>query len=75
MTDFLTFFVISACFLMVSASFRIRRLREMQLRDYFAAAALQGYMANKDRPTYFHPETDAQYVFAMADAMLKEREK
>lgn len=45
----------------------------MSLRDYFAAKALQGFMANKERPQFFQPEDDAAYVYQLADAMLKVR--
>ncbi|MRT30800.1 hypothetical protein FYB76_18585 [Herbaspirillum sp. CAH-3] len=47
----------------------------MTLRDYFAAQALAGFMANKSCPTRFTPEEDAAYFYAIADAMLKERAK
>lgn len=47
----------------------------MTLRDYFAAAALQGFMANKSRATTFLPADDAHYCYGIADAMLKERSK
>lgn len=47
----------------------------MTLRDYFAAKAMQGFMANKNRPTSFSPEDDATYFYAIADAMLAERSK
>ena len=46
----------------------------MTLRDYFAARALQGLMANKSNPLHFNPEDDAAYVYRIADAMLKARE-
>lgn len=46
----------------------------MTLRDYFAAKAMQGFMANKDRPMTFHPDDDAAYAYAIADAMLRSRE-
>jgi hypothetical protein len=46
----------------------------MTLRDYFAAKALQGFMANKSNPMLFNPEADAQYSYMIADAMLKARE-
>jgi hypothetical protein len=45
----------------------------MTLRDYFAAKALQGFMANKSNPMLFNPEADAQYAYMIADAMLKAR--
>lgn len=52
----------------------------MTLRDYFAAAALQGLLGNSE----FHVETDveseipnaiATYAYQAADAMLKAREE
>ena len=46
----------------------------MTLRDYFAAKALQGFMANKSNPMLFNPEADAQYSYMIADAMLKARQ-
>ncbi|MFH3156350.1 hypothetical protein ACTM9O_26250 [Citrobacter freundii] len=49
-------------------------LDDMTLRDYFAAKAMQGFIANKDRPTTFHPDDDAGYAYAIADAMLRARE-
>lgn len=45
----------------------------MTLRDYFAAKAMQGFMANKDNPMYFQPEHDAAWAYTIADAMLKAR--
>ena len=48
----------------------------MTLRDYFAAKALMGMMASRNPSTpRFHPEDDAKYVYAVADAMLAERNK
>lgn len=53
-----------------------RRIQSgMTLRDYFAAKAMQGFMANKDRPTQFNPDDDAKYAYQIADAMLKVREE
>lgn len=47
----------------------------MDLRDYFAAKALEGMMGSRDpRSPRFHPEDDAAYVYAVATAMLKARE-
>jgi hypothetical protein len=43
----------------------------MALRDYFAAAALQGLIANGGCPTW---DDDAKAAYAAADAMLKARE-
>lgn len=45
----------------------------MTLRDYFAAKAMQGFMANKSNPMHYQPEEDAQWAYIMADAMLKAR--
>jgi len=45
----------------------------MTLRDYFAAKAMQGYMANKSNPMHFQPTEDAQWAYSIADAMLKAR--
>jgi len=44
----------------------------MDLRDYFAAAALQGLVADHTRDNY--PEELAAYAYRLADAMLKARE-
>lgn len=52
-----------------------RTLGGMTLRDYFAANALQGLMANKSNPLHFNPEDDSAYVYRIADAMLAERDK
>ena len=42
----------------------------ISIRDYFAAAALQGLMASRN----FLDEYDGPYVYEIADAMLKARE-
>ena len=48
----------------------------MTLRDYFAAKALTGMMGSRNPGSpRFHPEDDAAYVYAVADAMLKAREQ
>jgi hypothetical protein len=47
----------------------------MTLRDYFAAKAMQGFMANKSNPMHFQPENDANWAYSIADAMLAVREK
>lgn len=55
----------------------------MSLRDYFAAAALQGTLANAEllmRVDVEHPNLStrkaaARYAYAVADMMLEEREK
>ena len=47
----------------------------MTLRDYFAAAALQGLIASRgSMSTRFLAEDDASYVFEIADAMIRARE-
>ena len=47
----------------------------MTLRDYFAGQALMGMMASRSQTSRrFHPDDDAQYVYAVADAMLEARE-
>lgn len=42
----------------------------MTLRDYFAAKAMQGILFEG-----LEPEETAKHAYAMADAMLKEREQ
>lgn len=45
------------------------------LRDHLAGQALMGLLASRNPNTpRFHPTDDAQYVYAVADAMLKARE-
>lgn len=47
----------------------------MTLRDYFAAKAMQGLLAQSCGSAMgSEPINGAQYAYAMADAMLKERE-
>ena len=47
----------------------------MTIRDYFAAAALQGLIASRGSlSTRFLAEDDASYVYEIADAMIKARE-
>lgn len=52
----------------------LSHLNGMTLRDYFAAKAMQGFMANKSNPMRFQPEDDANWAYSIADAMLKARE-
>jgi hypothetical protein len=52
-----------------------RVMQGMTLRDYFAAKAMQGFMANKSNPMHYQPEEDGQWAYMIADAMLKAREK
>ena len=47
-------------------------LAAMDLRDYFAAKAMQSYLLDKDRDSFTF-EQWAQASYGMADAMLKAR--
>ena len=49
-----------------------RKFPGMTLRDYFAAAALQGLLCNGGGPSW---DGDAKNAYQAADAMLKAREK
>jgi len=56
-----------------------RKFPGMTLRDYFAAAALQGNLAGQSIDVGYYEGKDAwnkaaKDAYAMADAMLKERE-
>lgn len=54
---------------------RSERNEGMTLRDYFAAAALQGYFSAPNTPHMnAADEHVAKYCYDMADAMLKVRE-
>jgi len=57
-----------------SATVKTLTQNGMSLRDYFAAKAMQGFMANKSNPMRFQPEDDANWAYSIADAMLKARE-
>lgn len=47
----------------------------MTLRDYFAAKAMQGLLAQSQGTAIISPvEQAAEYAYAMANAMLKARE-
>lgn len=47
----------------------------MTLRDWFAGQVLMGLLASRNSNSpRFHPEDDAAYVYAVADAALKARE-
>ena len=39
-------------------------------REYFVAAAMQGYLSNTKNIFHFHPEDDAKYIVKIADATL-----
>lgn len=45
----------------------------MDLRDYFAAKAMQGMLADHTRDNY--PEEHAAYAYKIADAMMKARKE
>ena len=47
----------------------------MTLRDYFAAKAMQGWLANSKTSYDATYEHFAEIFYAMADAMLKAREQ
>jgi hypothetical protein len=47
----------------------------MSLRDYFAAAALQGYIASWPEEVTIRTDTIAMSCYKFADAMLAERLK
>ena len=52
-----------------------QELQGMTLRDYFAAKAMQGLLAQSQGTALGSTvETAAEYAYAMADAMLKARE-
>lgn len=51
-------------------------LRTIAMRDEFAAAALQGFIANQGTDVVMvaeHPELAASHMYVIADAMLKAR--
>lgn len=51
-------------------------MADLEMRDWFAGKALMGMMASRNpNSPRFHPDDDAAYVYAVADAMLKERSK
>lgn len=47
-------------------------LAAIDLRDYFAAKAMQSYLVDKDRDSFTYDQW-AQAAYFMADAMLKAR--
>lgn len=51
-------------------------LQEMNMRDYFAAKALQGWLsAFTEENERIHAESLAEFCYRMADEMLKARLK
>jgi hypothetical protein len=56
------------------AMLREKAAARAELRDRFAGYALIGMMASRDpNSPRFHPEDDAAYVYAVADAMMNAR--
>jgi hypothetical protein len=49
-------------------------LETIDLRDYFAAKAMQGNLASMVEGQEFNPSMGAEWAYKVADAMLKERE-
>jgi hypothetical protein len=47
----------------------------LTIREHFAGLAMQGWLANKDRPTHFLPEDDMAYCVKIADALIAELAK
>ena len=52
-----------------------RLLEELDLRDYFAAKAMQGYCADPSFRIDRYMRQTANAAYAMADAMMKAREQ
>jgi len=48
--------------------------KDMLLRDYFAAKAMQGFISDPDWRVDMHPDETARAAYSQADAMLKARE-
>ena len=51
----------------------VTHYKGMSLRDWFAGQVLEGFMASNEHPTMFDPKDDAEYCYAVADAMLAAR--
>lgn len=49
--------------------------QELTLRDHFAIAALSGLVANVDYDSYDKTEVYARDAYAIADAMIIERDR
>lgn len=47
----------------------------LELRDYFAAKAMQGLMANSETNRAWGVYDNARYAYEQADAMMQAREK
>lgn len=46
----------------------------MTMRDYFAASALQGYLASLPQNSGIKPDLAAKAAYEIADAMIRARE-
>lgn len=44
----------------------------LTIREHFAGLAMQGWLANKDRPQHFLPTDDMAYCVKIADALIQE---
>jgi hypothetical protein len=58
-----------------STILKLRNSQGMTLRDYFAAAAMQGILACPDLGVEWHADITAANAYKQADAMLAAREK
>ena len=47
----------------------------MSLRDWFAGQALPGMLSTNTDDSFYRPDGAAEYAYAIADAMLAERDK
>lgn len=45
---------------------------DMDLRSYFAAMAMNGFVSNPGNHLKFNPKDDAEYCLKLADALIKE---
>jgi hypothetical protein len=58
------------------ANYEMEQSGGMTLRDYFAAKAMQGLLAQSMGTALgSHPYFAAEYAYAMADAMIKARDQ
>jgi len=52
-----------------------RTMYGMNLRDYFAAMALQGWLASFSEEMEPHPRKTAEFCYVIADAMMDARDE
>lgn len=52
-----------------------RHTEGMTLRDYFAAMALQGWLASFSEEMEPHPRKTAEFCYVIADAMMDARDE